>query len=567
MSSRANVLQKHAVRWTYTRPSVSRRFAHLRPLPISRSRLSNASSRFSSTSADNASKSASEATAEAASKGEAAKETAKETVKESAKESAAKTTAGAAGAASGARSFSRRLRNLFLGTTFVIVGGIGYLYATDTRASIHQYVVPPLIRTLFPDAEKAHHITIAALDTLNRFGLHPRERGDPDAAGDLTVTVYGHTLDNPIGISAGLDKNAMVPDALFALGPAIVEVGGITPQPQEGNPKPRVFRVPSQNAIINRYGLNSEGADTVAQRLRQRVREFAYQWGFGMGPDAEKLVLDGQAGVPPGSLVPGKILCVQVAKNKTTPDGDIEAVKNDYVYCVDRLAKYADVIVVNVSSPNTPGLRTLQRVEPLTRILSGVVDSAKSADRKTKPAVMVKVSPDEDSDQQMSGICDAVWESGVDGVIVGNTTNKRPDPLPRGFILPAKEQDTMLETGGYSGPQMFDRTLSLVGRYRKMLDKGPRLPTEEAKEPAQAETANDASRGQLSLPDASDPLSPFSHEPKEIWATGGVSNGEQALQLLNAGASVAMIYTSMAYNGSGTVTKIKQQMREEMHKK
>ncbi|KAK8154596.1 putative dihydroorotate reductase pyre [Phyllosticta citrichinensis] len=593
MSSRANVLQKHAVRWTYTRPSVSQRFAHLRPLPISRSRLSNASSRFSSTSADNASKSASEATAEAASKGEAAKETAKETVKESAKESAAKTTAGAAGAASGARSFSRRLRNLFLGTTFVIVGGIGYLYATDTRASIHQYVVPPLIRTLFPDAEKAHHITIAALDTLNRFGLHPRERGDPDAAGDLTVTVYGHTLDNPIGISAGLDKNAMVPDALFALGPAIVEVGGITPQPQEGNPKPRVFRVPSQNAIINRYGLNSEGADTVAQRLRQRVREFAYQWGFGMGPDAEKLVLDGQAGVPPGSLVPGKILCVQVAKNKTTPDGDIEAVKNDYVYCVDRLAKYADVIVVNVSSPNTPGLRTLQRVEPLTRILSGVVDSAKSADRKTKPAVMVKVSPDEDSDQQMSGICDAVWESGVDGVIVGNTTNKRPDPLPRGFILPAKEQDTMLETGGYSGPQMFDRTLSLVGRYRKMLDKGPRLPTEEAKEPAQAETANDASRGQLSLPDASDPLSsnsddlaesapvvkaaappstvvvrsPFSHEPKEIWATGGVSNGEQALQLLNAGASVAMIYTSMAYNGSGTVTKIKQQMREEMHKK
>ncbi|KAK8248625.1 hypothetical protein IWZ00DRAFT_508747 [Phyllosticta capitalensis] len=590
MSIRANVLQRHAVRWAASRPTATQQFAHQRPLPIPRYRLSSASSRLSSTSAEGASKAASEAGKETAAKAEAAQEAVKEAVKETARASAA---GAAAGAASGARSFSRRLRNLFLGTTLVFVGGIGYLYATDTRASIHQYLVPPLIRALFPDGEKAHRLTVDALETLYRFGLHPRERGDPDATGDLTVTVFGHNLDNPIGISAGLDKNAEIPDPLFAMGPAVVEVGGITPRPQEGNAKPRVFRVPSQNGIINRYGLNSEGADNVAQRLRQRVREFAYQMGFGLGPDAERAVLDGAAGVPPGSLVPGKILCVQVAKNKTTPDGNIEAVKDDYVYCVDRLAKYADVIVVNVSSPNTPGLRTLQRVEPLTRILSGVVNAAKTADRKTKPAVMVKVSPDEDSDEQMSGICDAVWESGVDGVIVGNTTNKRPAPLPKGYILSAEEQDTMLETGGYSGPQMFNRTLALVGRYRRMLDKGPRLPTEEVKEIAQAETADQAANGQLRLPEASDPpssnsddlaesapvvkpatppsalieRSPFSHEPKEIWATGGVTNGEQALKLLNAGASVAMIYTTMAYNGSGTVTKMKQQMREEMHKK
>lgn len=240
----------------------------------------------------------------------------KEAVKETARASAA---GAAAGAASGARSFSRRLRNLFLGTTLVFVGGIGYLYATDTRASIHQYLVPPLIRALFPDGEKAHRLTVDALETLYRFGLHPRERGDPDATGDLTVTVFGHNLDNPIGISAGLDKNAEIPDPLFAMGPAVVEVGGITPRPQEGNAKPRVFRVPSQNGIINRYGLNSEGADNVAQRLRQRVREFAYQMGFGLGPDAERAVLDGAAGVPPGSLVPGKILCVQVGAKLGIP--------------------------------------------------------------------------------------------------------------------------------------------------------------------------------------------------------------------------------------------------------
>ncbi|EKG21278.1 Dihydroorotate dehydrogenase conserved site [Macrophomina phaseolina MS6] len=514
------------------------------------------------------------------------------------------------------RAAGSRLKLYLKGSAFALLAGIGYLYLSDTRASAHQYIIIPAIRAIW-DGEDAHHITVKTLKTLYKLGLHPRERGNPDAAGDLRVTVFGHTLDNPIGISAGLDKNAEIPDPLFALGPAVVEVGGITPKPQPGNPQPRVFRIVSQEGIINRYGLNSEGADSVAARLRQRVREFAYQIGFGIGPDAEQAVLDGAAGVPPGSLVPGKLMCVQVAKNKTTPDSDIEAVKNDYVYCVDRLAKYADVIVVNVSSPNTPGLRSLQRVEPLTRILTGVVNAAKTADRRTKPAVMVKVSPDEDSDEQMSGICDAVWESGVDGVIVGNTTNSRPAPLPKGYILPAHEQETLLETGGYSGPQLFDKTLGLVARYRKMLDQGPRLePAErsgskaltgessetssivEKIEAASDEVASEASSAtaEVKLPEISESVatspddltetapvattqgpspveaaagdrSPYSQAPKEIWATGGVTNGQQALQLLNAGASVAMVYTTMVYNGSGTVTKIKNQMREEIRKR
>lgn len=336
-----------------------------------------------------------------------------------------------------------------------------------------------------------------------------------------------------------MDKHAEIPDPLFETGPAIVEVGGTTPLPQEGNPRPRVFRLPSQHAMINRYGLNSKGADHMAAVLKQRVREFAYSIGFGLHELAEERVLNGEAGVPPGSLIPGKLLAVQVAKNKATPESDIEAVTRDYVYCVNLLAKYADILVVNVSSPNTPGLRDLQASAPLTAILKGVVKAAKSIDRKTKPYVMVKVSPDEDSDEQIAGICDAVWASGVDGVIVGNTTNRRPEPIPKGFVLPAKEQAVLNETGGYSGPQLFDRTVSLVARYRAMLDQGPRnLP------PTQPEEGH-------------------THTPKVIFATGGITNGKQALAVLNAGASVAMMYTGIVYGGVGTVTRVKQEMREE----
>lgn len=188
--------------------------------------------------------------------------------------------------------------------------------------------------------------------------------------------------------------------------------------PQNGNPKPRVWRLPSQNALINRYGLNSEGADHVAMRLRQRVREYAYKLGWGAGEEAEERVLDGEAGVPAGSLTPGRLLAVQIAKNSWT-SSDIEAVKSDYVYCVNALARYADIIVVNVSSPNTVGLRSLQQEEPLRDILTAVVSAAKTKRQKRPPHVMVKVSPDEDSEDDVRGICQAIMASGVDGVIVG----------------------------------------------------------------------------------------------------------------------------------------------------
>ncbi|KAI1006019.1 hypothetical protein K3495_g2204 [Podosphaera aphanis] len=423
--------------------------------------------------------------------------------------------------------------------------GFGYFYFTDTRATVHQWLVVPMISWLYPDAEDAHHAGTNILKTLYSFGLHPRERtGYPlsEKEQDLSVSVFGQKLQCPIGTSAGIDKLAEIPDALFALGAAIVEVGGATPSAQEGNPKPRVFRLPNHNALINRYGLNGKGADDMARRLHERVQRFAYRNGYGLGEEAEQRVLNGDAGVPPGSLVEGKFLAVQIAKSKETDENDIEAVKRDYVECVEKLARYADILVVNVSSPNTPGLRTLQSVEPLTKILQGVVTAAHSVPRKTAPRVMVKVSPDEDKDEQVKGIVQAIWSSGVDGVIVGNTTKRRCNVLPEGVTITSNEQKILDESGGFSGPMMFERTLGLVKRYKALLDKGP--PSDE--------------NSKIS-PDQRNP-----QEAKVIFATGGITNGHQALQILNAGASVAQIYTAMVYGGAGTITRIKKEMKEEM---
>jgi len=332
-------------------------------------------------------------------------------------------------------------------------------------------------------------------------------------------------------------------------------------------------------------------------RLRKRVREYAYAMGYGIDEAAERKILDGEAGVPPGSLVKGKLMAIQIAKNKTTPE-NVEAIERDYVYCVEKLSKYADVIVVNVSSPNTENLRDLQRQEPLTKILRGVVGAAIRTDRRTKPAILVKVSPDEDSREQVEGICEAVWDSGVDGVIVGNTTKRRPNPLPTGTKLSETEAAIMLEQGGYSGPQLFERTVSLVKRYRRILDRsldGRRLAASQGndiqshsreegyniieasidRDTSNLKTSDNASTQPLihlperhtSSTDASDTsgahalstsnyneqssnadtvVSSPAREPvrKVIFCSGGITNGKQALEVLNAGADLIQIYTA-----------------------
>ncbi|KAJ1332990.1 dihydroorotate dehydrogenase [Microdochium nivale] len=451
-------------------------------------------------------------------------------------------------------------------TSITLSGYAVYLYATDTRSFIHRYVVPPVLRIAIPDAEDAHHVAVSALGTLYSLGLNPRERSRSADGPALSVSVFGEDLCNPIGISAGLDKHAEIPDALFALGAGVVEVGGCTPLAQPGNPKPRMFRVPGLDGLINRYGLNSHGADHMAMKLRERVRLYAKSVGLD-----EDGVLNGEANVPPGSLLPGRLLLVQIAKNKDTDGGNVDAVSRDYVYCVERLAKYADVLVVNVSSPNTPGLRDLQAVEPLSKILTAVVDEARRANRKTKPKVMVKVSPDEDDESQMRGIVQAIYSSGVDGVIVGNTTRDRLGVIPPGVKLDSRDTKAMAEVGGYSGPMMFNRTLDLVGRYRKMLDNYSRQARQKEtldKEAVDASLAGiDGSVTGMVEDAALTHKGKQTQGPKVIFATGGITNGDQALRILNAGASVAMIYTSLVYGGSGTVTRIKSQMKEEIGSK
>ncbi|KAI0388603.1 FMN-linked oxidoreductase [Xylariaceae sp. FL0594] len=465
-----------------------------------------------------------------------------------------------------------RLRTALYVAGAAVSGFVVYVYATDTRAFVHRYVVPPLLRYVYPDAEEAHNAAVSSMKSLYDLGLHPRERGSTVEGGpDISVSVFGTQLANPIAISAGLDKHADIPDALFALGASIVEVGGCTPRPQEGNPKPRMFRVPGLDGLINRYGLNSRGADNMAVRLRERVRRYART----VGIDEETVLNDG-ANVPPGSLLPGRLLLVQIAKNKETDERDVDAVAKDYVYCVQKLGRYADVLVVNVSSPNTPGLRELQAAEPLAKLLSAVVDAAQKTDRKVKPKVMVKVSPDEDEDSQMEGIVQAVWSSGVDGVIVGNTTKRRTGIIPPGIAITSKEQRTLTETGGYSGPMMLDRTVDLVKRYRKMLDSHSwqeivqqRKTTDEAVDTSIA-GIDDTITGvpKEGLATTAKSVIPTSTndslEQKVIFATGGVTDGKGALRLLNAGASVAMVYTGLVYGGAGTVTRIKDEMKLEM---
>lgn len=307
--------------------------------------------------------------------------------------------------------------------------------------------------------------------------------------------------------------------------------------------------------MINRCGLNSKGADYVAETLRARVADFAKREGFGAGDVAERRVLDGEAGVPPGSLTEGKLFAVQIAKNKTTPNDDIEAIKRDYVYCVDKLGKYADILVVNVSSPNMPGLRDLQANHPLTQILSSVVDAAAKIDRKTKPFVMVKVSPDQDSQDQLAGVCSAVWASGVHGVIVGNTTSKRPAPLPETGNLSKDEQKTLTETGGFSGPHLVGTTIDMVARYRDMLEK----PIREGTIKPRPESESMVSK----LPDAS---TWDKNARKVLFASGGITNAQNVLDAQKAGAKCAMIFTTLVYNGTGTVTRMKSEMRDIMKK-
>ncbi|HUJ13599.1 MAG TPA: quinone-dependent dihydroorotate dehydrogenase [Thermoanaerobaculia bacterium] len=268
----------------------------------------------------------------------------------------------------------------------------------------------PLIRALLfhLDAESAHEFTIAQMRRLQQIPIVLsliEKICERRAAGGERV-LFGRTFRNPIGIAAGFDKNALLMPFLAALGFGFLEVGTVTLHAQPGNPKPRMFRDPERRAIINRLGFNNDGADAVAARLQRYVRR-----------------------VP---------LFVNIGKNRDVP---LDAAPDAYAACAEKLARFADVVVINVSSPNTPGLRDLQRPEHLERVIAAV--------GKPKP-LLVKIAPDVD-DAQLAEVCD-VCRRRADGMVCTNTT-----------ITPE---------GGLSGKPLFERSTEVLRKVRERVGAG-----------------------------------------------------------------------------------------------
>ncbi|CAK9683977.1 dihydroorotate dehydrogenase (fumarate) [Candida parapsilosis] len=402
------------------------------------------------------------------------------------------------------------LRSSFLpGPITLLVGGalagIGGYYLLDSRSSIHEYVLCPLIRT-FTDAEQGHKLGIFFM----KYGLVPRllDEGRNDQSDVLGVNVFGHTLKNPIGLAAGLDKDGEAIDSLFNVGFSYVEIGSITPEPQPGNPQPRFFRLPRDDAVINRYGFNSTGHFNVIARLRVRFTKLFEKWERSHA-----------AGLMPFSnaFQQGKLLGINLGKNKTGDEVE------DYVKGVSRLGPYADVLVINVSSPNTPGLRDLQNESKLTNLLTTVVKERNTLQTNllgTKPPILVKIAPDLTEPEIMS-IANSAKEAKVDGIIISNTTIQRPKDK-----LLTTDESLINQTGGLSGKPLKPLSLNALKLLNKYT-KGSGLV---------------------------------------LVGCGGISNGKDALEFAKAGATFVELYTAFAYKGPGLVAKIRDELAAELRK-
>ncbi|HEY6979861.1 quinone-dependent dihydroorotate dehydrogenase [Reyranella sp.] len=312
------------------------------------------------------------------------------------------------------------------------------------------------------DAETSHRLAIRGLKT----GWLPRDRhSDPSS---LAVEVWGRHVPNPIGLAAGFDKNADVADAALAMGFGLVEIGSVTPRPQAGNPRPRVFRLPQDRGVINRMGFPGEGLDVVLARLQRRRRA-----GF---------------------------VGVNVGANKDSVDRAA-----DYAACSKALAPYADYLVCNVSSPNTPGLRTLQGRVQLADLLQRVQDAIV---RRPVPLV-VKIAPDA-SDADLDDIVAVCRERRIDGIIVGNTTLSRPPSLTS-----AKRG----EAGGLSGAPLTALSTDVLRRTaRRVEDQFP------------------------------------------LIGCGGVGSGADAYAKIRAGATLVQLYSALVFEGPPLVRRIKDEL-------
>jgi dihydroorotate dehydrogenase len=330
---------------------------------------------------------------------------------------------------------------------------------------VYRTLIRPLLYLL--PAEAAHHFTFACLrwfaaipgvvSWLRRCFLVSTER--------TRVHALGLELPNPIGLAAGFDKDALGYEALGALGFGFVEVGTLTGQPQPGNPKPRLFRLPRDRALINRMGFNNRGSSDAVKRLR-RPRQ--------------------------------TIVGVNIGKTKVVPESDSIA---DYVSSARRVGAYADYVVVNVSSPNTPGLRELQAIEKLGPLLMAVREALRDASPTRRVPLLVKIAPDL-ADQDIDAVADLAIELGLDGVIATNTT------IGRDGLDSDRTRVERCGAGGLSGPPLERRSLEVLKRLRQRA--GDRLV---------------------------------------LISVGGIENSEQAWARIRAGATLVQVYTAFVYEG------------------
>lgn len=366
------------------------------------------------------------------------------------------------------------------------------IYCFDARSSIHEYVFCPIVRAV-TDAENGHKLGI----WLMKNGLSPRlyRDEDPDF---LNVSVFNKKLSNPIGVAAGLDKNGEAIDPLFSSGFGYVEIGSITPLPQPGNPQPRFFRLSNDDAVINRYGFNSDGHDSVLVRLKKRLCKFVEEY---------------EGGCYNLSLKKDRLLGINLGKNKNGDEVE------DYLKGVENFNPFADVLVINVSSPNTPGLRNLQSSDKLTHLLTSVVskrDSLIKKDNKTTP-ILVKIAPDLD-ESEIKSIIESAKQSKINGVIISNTTIQRPATL--------KHQELAHEAGGLSGAPVKPfalKALKTAAKYAKGSDL-------------------------------------------VLVGCGGIGSGKDVLEFGKNGATFVQLYTSFGYKGPGLIYKIKKELAEELQK-
>jgi dihydroorotate dehydrogenase len=337
--------------------------------------------------------------------------------------------------------------------------------------NLYRFLLRPVL-FLF-DAERIHHVVFSLLrikGSIPGFNwlLGALFRVESPR---LEKTVLGLRFTNPVGLAAGFDKDAKLIDELSSFGFGFIEIGTLTPKPQPGNEKPRLFRLPHDKALINRMGFNNEGVLAAVERLKKRKSD---------------VIVGGNIG-----------------KNKSTPN---EKALDDYAYCVEALYPYVDYFVVNVSSPNTPGLRELQEKEPLRKLLTYVKVLA-GAKEKVKP-VLLKIAPDL-TVEQLDDVIVILKETKTDGVIATNTT------ISREALVTDRKIVERIGAGGLSGKPLGNKSTEVIKYLRREL--GPAYP---------------------------------------IIGVGGIMSVNDAQEKLNAGADLIQVYTGFVYEGPGFVKRI-----------